>query len=80
VPPQDPVVSLSGIISGVIGSKLQAAAPLLTIVTNKLTSGSSSGGHTGFNFGALLGGGGVGAPVAGHAGAGATLTAGYGAV
>ncbi|CAH1371116.1 uncharacterized protein [Tenebrio molitor] len=58
VPPQDPVVSLSGIISGVIGSKLQAAAPLLTIVTNKLTSGSSSGGHTGFNFGALLGGGG----------------------
>ncbi|KAJ3659176.1 hypothetical protein Zmor_010879 [Zophobas morio] len=78
-PPQDPVVSLSGIISGVIGQKLQAAGPLLTAVTSKLTSGSSSGGHTGFNFGALLGGG-VGAPAAGHAGAGASFSAGYGAV
>ncbi|RZC34934.1 uncharacterized protein BDFB_005938 [Asbolus verrucosus] len=57
-PPKDPVVSLSGIISGVIGQKLQAAGPLLTLVTNKLTAGSSSGGHQqGFNFGSLLGGG-----------------------
>lgn len=86
-PPKDPVVSLSGIISGVIGDKLQQVGPLLTVVTNKLTSSSSAGHHAaagsgGFNFGALLGGG-VGAPaVAGHPGAhvGGTLTTGYGAV
>ncbi|KAJ8927976.1 hypothetical protein NQ314_019502 [Rhamnusium bicolor] len=57
VPPADPVVSLSGLISGVIGQKLQAAGPLLTIVTNKLSGASSSGAHKGFNFGALVSGG-----------------------
>ncbi|KAK9875880.1 hypothetical protein WA026_009667 [Henosepilachna vigintioctopunctata] len=64
-PPADPVVSLSGIISGKIGQVLQASAPLVTIVTNKLSSGSnpSAGGHSGFKFGNLLGGlsGGAGA-------------------
>ncbi|XP_044254403.1 uncharacterized protein LOC123004933 isoform X1 [Tribolium madens] len=80
-PPKDPVVSLSGIVSGFIGDKLQAAGPFISAVTNKLTSSSSSGHHNKFNFGALVGGGGVGAPVA-HPGvhAGATLSAGYGAV
>ncbi|XP_066257061.1 uncharacterized protein [Euwallacea similis] len=56
-PPKDPVVSLSSILSGAIGSKLEAAAPLLNIVTSKLGSGSGSGSnHGGFNFGQLLGG------------------------
>ncbi|XP_050308135.1 uncharacterized protein LOC126744658 isoform X1 [Anthonomus grandis grandis] len=56
-PPSDPVVSLSSILSSAIGSKLEAAAPLLNIVTSKLGSGSGSGSnHGGFNFGALLGG------------------------
>ncbi|KAL1505464.1 hypothetical protein ABEB36_005031 [Hypothenemus hampei] len=55
-PPKDPVVSLSSILSNAIGSKLEAAAPLLNIVTSKLGSGSGSGSnHGGFNFGALLG-------------------------
>nr|XP_023016927.1 uncharacterized protein LOC111506161 isoform X2 [Leptinotarsa decemlineata] len=54
VPPADPVVSLSSVISGAIGNVLQASGPVLNIVTNKLGSGSSSGGHTGFSFGALL--------------------------
>lgn len=57
VPPADPVVSLSGIISGVIGEKLQAAGPILSIVTNKLGAASQSGAHKGFNFGALISGG-----------------------
>lgn len=72
-PPKDPIVSLSAILSGAIGQKLQAAAPLITVVTNKLTSGSSHGGHTGFNIGALLGGGGLGgfgASAQAHVGAG----------
>ncbi|XP_045479647.1 uncharacterized protein LOC123684431 isoform X1 [Harmonia axyridis] len=57
-PPADPVVSLSGIISGKIGQVLQASAPLITVVTNKLSSGSnpSAGSHAGFKFGNLLGG------------------------
>lgn len=57
-PPADPVVSLSGIISGKIGQVLQASAPLVTVVTNKLSSGSnpSGGNHAGFKFGNLLGG------------------------
>ncbi|CAH0560934.1 unnamed protein product [Brassicogethes aeneus] len=55
-PPRDPVTTLSEAISGAIGEKLQAAGPILTVVTNKLTSGSSGGGHTGFNIGSLLGG------------------------
>ncbi|KAG5890050.1 hypothetical protein JTB14_021072 [Gonioctena quinquepunctata] len=54
VPPADPIITLSSVISGAIGDTLQASAPLLNIVTNKLGSGSSSGGHTGFNFGALI--------------------------
>lgn len=52
-PPKDPVVSLSAIISGAIGEKLQAAGPLLQIVSNKI-SGASAGGHKGFNIGALI--------------------------
>ncbi|ENN71903.1 hypothetical protein HUJ04_010667 [Dendroctonus ponderosae] len=56
-PPTDPVISLSKILSGAIGSKLEAAAPLLNIVTSKLGSGSGSGSnHGGFNLGSLLGG------------------------
>ncbi|XP_044748419.1 uncharacterized protein LOC123309388 isoform X1 [Coccinella septempunctata] len=57
-PPADPVVSLSSIISGKIGQVLQASAPLVTVVTNKLSSGSnpSAGSHAGFKFGNLLGG------------------------
>lgn len=55
-PPADPVHSLSSVISGAIGEKLQAAAPLVQLVTNKLTgaSGASSSQAHGFNFGALL--------------------------
>lgn len=69
-PPQDPVLSLSSIISGAIGEKLQAAAPLLQIVTNKI-GGASSAGHQGFNLGALInkgfgGSGGFGASVEAH--------------
>ncbi|XP_057661896.1 uncharacterized protein LOC130897185 isoform X2 [Diorhabda carinulata] len=52
VPPADPVTSLSSVISGAIGQKLQASAPLLNIVTSKLGGLSSGGG--GFNIGALL--------------------------
>ncbi|KAK4886589.1 hypothetical protein RN001_002860 [Aquatica leii] len=64
-PPQDSIASISGAISGVIGQKLQAAGPLISIVTSKLTSGSlggssSSGGSGGFNLGSLLGGSGGG--------------------
>lgn len=71
-PPKDPVVSLSSVISGAIGEKLQAAAPLLQIVTNKL-SGASSG-HHGFNLGALFSKGFAGS--SGHsAGASVDVTA-----
>ncbi|KAF5282174.1 hypothetical protein FQR65_LT02871 [Abscondita terminalis] len=65
-PPQDSVASISGAISGVIGQKLQAASPLISIITSKLTSGSlggSSSGGGGFNLGSLLGGGGASAQV-----------------
>lgn len=66
-PPKDPVVSLSSVISSAIGEKLQAAAPLLQIVTNKL-SGASSG-HGGFNLGSLFSKG-----FAGSSGHGATAS------
>ncbi|KAL3265265.1 hypothetical protein HHI36_009478 [Cryptolaemus montrouzieri] len=55
-PPVDPVVSISGIISGKIGKALQASAPLITVVTNKLSGGSNPSGSGGFNFGSILGG------------------------
>ncbi|XP_031341207.1 uncharacterized protein LOC116169300 isoform X1 [Photinus pyralis] len=64
LPPQDSVATLTGAITGVIGQKLQAATPLITLVTSKITSGSlgsSSGGGGGFNLGSLFGGGGGGA-------------------
>lgn len=73
-PPKDAVSSISHIISGAINSKLQAAGPVISLVTSKLAGGSSGGhggGSGGFNFGALLGGSGGGA----HA----TASAGYGA-
>ncbi|CAG9861568.1 unnamed protein product [Phyllotreta striolata] len=57
VPPADPITSLSAVISGAIGEKLQAAAPLLNIVTSKLGSisgGGGGGGHSGFDLGALV--------------------------
>ncbi|CAH1103858.1 unnamed protein product [Psylliodes chrysocephalus] len=54
VPPSDPIISLSSVISGAIGEKLQAAAPLLNIVTSKLGSVSGGGGHGGFNIGSLI--------------------------
>lgn len=62
-PPKDPVTSLSGIISGAIGQKLQAVGPIIPVVLQKVTSGSSGGHGGGFNLGALLGassGGGAG--------------------
>lgn len=57
-PPADPVTSLSGVISGAIGQKLQAAGPLIGVAVQTLTSGSGglSGGGGGFNIGSLLGG------------------------
>lgn len=67
-PPKDPVTSLSGIISGAIGQKLQAVGPLIPVVLQKVTSGSGGGG--GFNLGALLGsssGGGGGAGISASA-------------
>lgn len=69
VPPKDPIVSLSSVISSAIGEKLQAAAPLLQIVTNKI-GGLSSGGHNGFNLGSLFTKG-FGAS-SGHTGVGVT--------
>lgn len=69
VPPQDPVISLSSVISSAIGEKLQAAAPLLQIVTNKI-GGFSSGGQGGFNIGSLFTKG-FGAS-SGHTGVGAS--------
>lgn len=75
-PPSDPVVSLSGTISNLIGSKLQAVGPFVSVITNKLAGASSGGGKSsGFNFGALLGGGG-GAPSADY-GAGASVGASF---
>ncbi|KAF5289930.1 hypothetical protein FQA39_LY14939 [Lamprigera yunnana] len=65
--PQDSVASISGAISGVIGQKLQAASPLISIITSKITSGSlgsssSGSGGGGFNLGSLLGGSSSGTP------------------
>lgn len=75
-PPQDPVHSLSAVISGAIGDKLQAAVPLVQLVTSKLggASGASSSHGHGFNFGALLnkgfgGSGGIGGGGEVHLGA-----------
>lgn len=75
--PSDPVTSLSAVISGAIGQKLQAAGPLITVLTQKITSGSgnllggaSGGGGGGFNLGALFSGssGGAGASLNAHGG------------
>ncbi|XP_017769614.1 PREDICTED: uncharacterized protein LOC108557564 [Nicrophorus vespilloides] len=68
--PKDPVTSLSSVISGAIGKKLEAAGPLIGVAVQTLTSGSgglSGGGHGGFNIGSLLGGlsGGGGAAATG---------------
>lgn len=74
-PPSDPIIGLSGTISNLIGSKLQAVGPFVSVITNKLAGASSGGAKSGFNFGALLGGGG-GAPSAEY-GAGASLGASF---
>lgn len=58
IPPEDTAGGIAGAISGVIGSKLQQATPLISLVATKLTSGSlggSSGGGGG--LGGLLSGG-----------------------
>ncbi|KAJ8974670.1 hypothetical protein NQ317_006160 [Molorchus minor] len=54
-PPADPVHSLSSIISGVIGQKLHAVGPFLTLVTSKLSGGSHGGAHKGWDFGGHAG-------------------------
>ncbi|XP_022909553.1 putative mediator of RNA polymerase II transcription subunit 17 isoform X1 [Onthophagus taurus] len=86
-PPKDPVISLSGLITDVVGQKLQAAGPFLGVAIQKITSGSggllggASGGHggggghggAGVSAGFNLGGllGGIGGGAGGHAGGGA---------
>lgn len=54
-PPKDPVTSISGIISGAIGSKLQAIGPLIPVVLQKVTMPNGLLGGAGFNIGALFG-------------------------
>ncbi|XP_018336306.1 uncharacterized protein LOC108744851 [Agrilus planipennis] len=56
-PPKDEKTTLAGAISGIIGSKLEAAGPVISFVTHKLTSGSSlfNKGHGG-DSGGLHGG------------------------
>ncbi|XP_060530852.1 uncharacterized protein LOC132704694 isoform X2 [Cylas formicarius] len=55
-PPADPKLELSSLVSGFLGQKIEAAAPVL----HKLASGSSGGSGSnhggGFNLGALVGG------------------------
>lgn len=58
-PPKDAVTSISHIVSEAIGSKLQKAGPIISLVTSKFAGGSGHGhghGSGGFNIGAFLGG------------------------
>lgn len=58
---------------------MQAVGPFVSVITNKLAGASSGGARSGFNFGALLGGGG-GAPSADYSAGpslGASFSAGY---
>lgn len=55
VAPKDPVTSISGIISGAIGQKLQAVGPLIPVVLQKVTQPNGLLGGSGFNIGALFG-------------------------
>lgn len=66
-PPKDAVSSISHIISDAIGSKLQKAGPIISLVTSKIAGGSSGGHGAGFNLKGFLGGSSGGA----HAGASA---------
>lgn len=70
-PPKDPITTLSDVISGAIGEKLQQVGPILNIVTSKI--GSLSNPHGGLNIGHLISKG-LGSS-SGHASTGYSATA-----